>query len=296
MTLVKCKPGTIANQQQSCPDQDAVGIQSITQSADKTKLYITLTDGTTQTFTLPVGQGQQGIPGTNGQNGANGSNLIWSDPADHPTTTQGAYETLSSFSTNKLNAGQNLVNVGDQINLFAWLTATKDTPIAPTISAQIIINGTGLSNIVIDSGQLPQASNQILQLFCKLILTENTVGAMKCRIIWGYAFGVETIFGLNSFTGNGAGIIGAKSTIIGGATVDFSANDYTISLQAQSVTIGDVKSQYFSAEKLAYGTGVSPTISVGGQYENDALAAAGGIAIGSFYINTDTGALTQRLT
>src|SRR6185312_13297727 len=48
-----CGKGVIANQVQSCPDISAVGIKSITQSADLTKLYVTYTNNTTNTFTLP---------------------------------------------------------------------------------------------------------------------------------------------------------------------------------------------------------------------------------------------------
>ena len=49
-----CGKGVVANQLQSCPDISAVGIQSITQSANDLYLYITLTNGQTTTYTLPV--------------------------------------------------------------------------------------------------------------------------------------------------------------------------------------------------------------------------------------------------
>lgn len=48
-----CGKGIVANQLQACLDISAVGIKSITQSSDLTKLYVTYTNNTTQTFTLP---------------------------------------------------------------------------------------------------------------------------------------------------------------------------------------------------------------------------------------------------
>ena len=108
MTL--CKPGFVAGQQQSCPDQDAVGIQSISQSADKTKLYITLTDGTTQTFTLPVGAtGSQGIPGING---AAGFGILYNDL----TTTNNTVGTTQAIKKYKLPANTVTLN-GSEIRI-----------------------------------------------------------------------------------------------------------------------------------------------------------------------------------
>ena len=241
----KCLPGFVANQQQSCPDTDAVGILSITQSADKTKLYISLTDGTTQTFTLPVGVGPIGPAGAQG---ASGSSLIWSDPADRITGVTGSFQTVSSFSTDHTSQVDNLVNVGDCIRLYAVLQAGAAPNVGDSFM-ELIINGTGLSNVALNSASFTTPSSGAAEMFTDIILADKTAGANVLRIVtkvkqYDLHAGVyvtqianDNLLPINN---------------IGGATVDFAATNYLISLRISNATNGQVVSKYFSAEKLTY--------------------------------------------
>lgn len=119
---VICGVGMTAEQEQICPDLSAVGIQSITQSQDGTKMYVTLTNGATLTFTLPAGAqgakgntGNTGAAGAAGAAGANGSAVVGDVLTDSPTTLLSTYETLGSFATDPTNSAKNFVKQGDNI-------------------------------------------------------------------------------------------------------------------------------------------------------------------------------------
>lgn len=240
-----CKGGRVAGVETINPTCDCVGIESISQSSDLTRIYINLTNGTTDTFTLPAGA--QGPVGPAGPTGAEGTSLIYSDPADHATITALAFETLSSFSTDHTNASKNLVNVGDTIRVYAIYKLTA-YPTATGIATQLVINGTGLANLVLSIFPTANASDGLIETFTDIILSDNTIGAMMLRVsnyvkIWN---------GDPGFTGYQSYQVEFKRELgdIGGATVDFSANNYTISAQASSIVAGDIELQIYQAEKL----------------------------------------------
>lgn len=239
--LRNCNGGKVAKVTTIEPDCDCVGIASITQSADLTKMYVTLTNGTTQTFTLPTG--------AQGTAGANGTSLIYSDGDDHSTTTTGSFESLSAFSTDKTNVAKNLVNVGDTINLYA-IYKLESSPTQVGINTALIINGAGLSNITLGglTAGTVNVSNRCIVINTKLILTDNTANAMTLRVLVNTQILNESVIAYTY--GNGGAIIQTHTQDIGGVGVDFSANNYMISACANSLSVGDIILQTFQAEKL----------------------------------------------
>jgi len=199
-------------------------------------------------------QGPQGAQGPTGQTGAageNGGGLIFSGPlvagviASVPTTTNGSYETLSSFSTDHTNDAKNLVNVGDTIKLSAIYKLT-DSPTEVFIFEQLLINGTGLSNISLVETSTGNASDTQIEFNTEIVLKDDSAGAMYLRVT-----STVIAYQLGSGTYDSVGrVLRKQVTDIGGATVDFSANDYTISAQAKSVATGDISLQIYQAEKL----------------------------------------------
>lgn len=253
------------------------------------------TGATTWTFTENI-LGGQGIPGVNG---SNGEALIYNDAVNRLSTTTG-FATLSSFNTVPSNSLETLVNVGDELELYAIFKAVN-YPCNPTIDAQLVINGTGLSNTVINKtfNQIGAANNGVIEMFTKLTLVSNTAGDMFIRVISSYkVWQVLAESGGNPtwYTLGGSGEeVELPVVNIGGASVDFAANAYNISAQANSQSIGDCELQNFRIKKLTYGTGQATGIVSLGVYANNVSAAAAGVAIGQWYTTTGTGALTQRL-
>ena len=162
----KCLPGFVANQQQSCPDTDAVGILSITQSADKTKLYISLTDGTTQTFTLPVGIGPIG---PQGNPGVNGTPTIYNDFTGASTPNIGVTDTLNTF----VLPANTLKNVGDNIQLFYAFSQVGDAPgLVNALACGLQLNGQTLFPIA--NGFFTAANDNRIVLALNITLTSAT--------------------------------------------------------------------------------------------------------------------------
>lgn len=211
------------------------------------------TGATTWTYELTI----IGV-GATGATGASGSSLIYSNGDDKLTTTNGAFETIRSFTTDHTEASKNLVNVGDTIRIYGLYYVVAN-PMTPTIPVQFIINGTGLSNLGLSSlTTISNSNTSLAEICCDIILTDNTAGAMYIRVNT-----IFTTWGAGSFNFNSL-IFTTKLTPIdlGGATVDFSANDYTISAQAQSVTTGDIGMSIYQAEKLKLGGGTTTIASI----------------------------------
>ena len=193
--------------------------------------------------------GATGATGATGAAGASGTSLIHSDPVNHLTTTNGSYQTLSSFSTDKTNDAKNLVNVGDTIRQRAVFTFTSN-PTATGIGVQLLVNGTGIVNVPLNGWSSISADECQVVAESNIVLVDDTAGAMIIRVDL-----TTTIYKY-------VGVVGSATITqqldqfkivlsnVGGATVDFSANDYTFSAQANSVANGDVYLQLYQAEKL----------------------------------------------
>jgi len=218
------------------------------------------TGATTWTYVMTL----VGATGATGATGASGTSLIYSGPvvsgviASVPTTTNGSYETLSSFSTDHTNDAKNLVNVGDTIKLSAIYKLT-DSPTEVFIFEQLLINGTGLSNISLVETSTGNASDTQIEFNTEIVLKDDSAGAMYLRVT-----STVIAYQLGSGTYDSVGrVLRKQVTDIGGATVDFSANDYTISAQARSVATGDISLQIYQAEKLAIANSTqSPSTSI----------------------------------
>lgn len=246
-------------------DCSCVSISSITWNAAGTQFTITLSNG--QSLTSPVLTGATGgaptvtfrVLGTVLQYNVNGgswtsiydfanvqSALIQSDTDNHITTTNGSFETLSSFATDHTNAAKNLVNVGDTIKLYA-LFSPISSPTATGILTRLNLNGVGITNVALNAMTVVNAADAQIELITTVTLKDNTSGAMYIRV--------------NSQISvyDGSGFLAMRTSFpmkiaiadIGGATVDFAVNNYTFSAQAQSVATGDIQLQLFTAEKLS---------------------------------------------
>lgn len=185
------------------------------------------------------------IIGGTGATGASGTSLIKSDPVDHLTTTNGSFEVLSSFSTDHTDATKNLVAVGDTIKLYSLFTPTT-TPTATGILVKLNLNGTGISNVAINAMTITNASDSQVELITDVILKDATAGAMYIRV----NSEIRIYDGVGYFSMRTSFPMKVPISDIGGATVDFSANNYTFSAQAQSIATGDIECQIFQAEKL----------------------------------------------
>jgi len=142
-----CKPGVVANQLQSCPDISATGIQSITQSANGLYLYITLTNGTTQAFTLTPGPagangatgatGATGANGATGAAGANGTSVLYNDLTG--STSQQALKTFALPANTLTVNGSKIV-----------ITTRVEIELANTVAVQVNLGGIALAVGVYD--------------------------------------------------------------------------------------------------------------------------------------------------
>jgi len=200
--------------------------------------------------------------GPAGQNGINGVALVFSDPDTHLTTTT-AWETLSSCSTDKTTDGKTLKVKGEILRIYARLEAVNN-PSATGISGRLIINGSGLVNAVIGGISIGfvNVSNGIIEMFADLILKDTTPNAMQIRNLLRGGVGNDVAIAYN-YTGSGTFIESAKLQDIGGAGVDFSANNYTIAVQGFSKASGDLRLVAFNVTKLSIG---SPAAVIGIQY------------------------------
>ena len=185
--------------------------------------------------------------------------------------------------------------MGDEIRLYALYQAVSANPTADMMFVQVLINGVGLTNEVVAIGASASQSDFAIEVYGKLILTDNTAGAMRLRCIIEYktyqkAFG--TLLSQSTPTA-------VQIRDFGGATCDFSANNYLFSAQAKSVNAGDTELSDFSGEKLATGNGAATGITVDQREFIDDASAAGAtppVPLGSYYINSATGSITKRLT
>lgn len=259
-----CNGGLVATLNVNNTDCACISIASITWNPAGTQFTITLSNG--QSITSPVLTGATGaaptisfrVSGTTLQYSINSGtswvsiydlsaltakSLIHSDPDNHLTTTNGSFEVLSTFSTDHTNSAKNLVAVGDTIKLYS-LFSMINSPTATGILTKLNLNGVGISNIPINAMSVINAADAQIELFTDITLKDATAGANIIRInsmikVWD---------GSGFFTINRQ----AKLAIadVGGATVDFSANDYAFSAQAQSIATGDIELQLYTAEKL----------------------------------------------
>jgi len=178
------------------------------------------------------------ITPTAGTPGASGTSLIHSDPEEHLTTVT-TPQTLSTFSTDHTNDAKNLVNVGDTIELYSCYRTT-DAPNAVNIFVTTIMNGVGVVNQTLNITNTDTAEDLQIELFTKIILADNTSGAMvvkyKSEVI------VTNIGGLASRQ-----IRSDIGTLTG---ADFAVNDYSFAARAQSQAEGDISLQIYQAKKL----------------------------------------------
>lgn len=258
-----CPPGFVALQQQACPDISAVGIKNIYQSlSDPSAFYIVLTNGTSYPINIPAGaKGATGATGATGQAGAtglSGTSLIHSGPVvggiiQDVSTSSSSATVVDSFTTDKTNSAHNLVNIGDTIRLKAKLTlAANPIQNLTLITASIIVNGTGLSNVVVEGVfEGSQSGAASIDLTADVILSNNASGAMTCRVIGGSALSQAVTSGANPLLFNQPAIGSSVINSIGGATVDFSTNNYTFSVSVIDESSTAVILKSFMAEKLS---------------------------------------------
>lgn len=143
--LKNCNKGKVANVTQLNADcACGNGIASIDQSADKTKLYVNYTDGTTATFTLLPGAtgatGATGNTGAAGAPGSNGTSILFGDAVSYSTTTTGSAQLLNMAPI----LGTSFGTVGTTVEFYLSFTAAS----GPLASQQWeVIIGDGVNQI-----------------------------------------------------------------------------------------------------------------------------------------------------
>jgi len=165
------------------------------------------------------------FPGPPGAAGQNGTSFIYSGPIvagkveSVPTTTNGSYETLSSFSTQHANDAKNLVFVGDSIKVSALFKLT-DNPTVTGIFVKLAMAGVGLSSDLAITTVASAGDSQI-EFETEIILKEDTPGAMKLRVVSTITAYQGDVYNLGGGYDPVVRTIKKQVTDIGGATVDF---------------------------------------------------------------------------
>ncbi len=211
-----------------------------------------------------------GATGTAGQSGANGACVLYNDLTSTPNTV-GTTQTLKQYSL----PANTVTTSGSEIRIRCNFSG-----VAPALDVlgQIQIGAVLLAQAQIN---IPVGTTIDAWVF-DLTISKTSVGNAT---VVGMVYPVVNA----STLGTGTNII--LPTAI---AVDWTiAQNITVNVTA-GATSGCTCSQL---EVVLYQFGITaPTVTIGGQYANDTDAAAGGIPLNGFYINSATGALTQRLT
>jgi hypothetical protein len=314
---IPCLGGGIAVLQVDNTDCSCVSITSIVNNGNGT-FTINLSNGQATTLTIPAGASGTiamrvaggyiqyssnggswinlisiaSITGPTGEPGANGSALIWSDATDGSTgltyATTGSFTTIKSGATNFNIPNSNLVTVGDCLKVYATVTSSDNT--ASLSSAQLVFNSTQLGAYGNGAGLFQPGTAERWLVESVMTLTDATAGAQKVR--------VETTW--TGFLNDSAGGYSQvqKLTIIQDlSSLNFNAANQNFYLQVDQTVASTLIAKEWRCEVYHINNQTPVTVlAIGGQFANDALAAAGGIPVGGYYINSATGSITQRLS
>ncbi len=233
-----CTGGNVAGVNQIEVDCDCVGIESIDQSSDLTRIYINLTNGTTDTFTLPAGAtGPEGPAGPAGTSGTNGTSVIANQFPDLSTLGTAfeslIYDAAGTARTPFVLPANTLATDQSEISITATFTTSDANP-DPTQLVRVLFNGNA-TNTPLNIGFYGKNIYKII-ISVRLVRLSNTTAKYEQRVY----------FCTGSLGGDSVNNTYVQ-TIQPLAGLNFTTDAYEIDAQGNSDVAGDITCAAFEA-------------------------------------------------